>query len=104
MRSALIQKRDSNINRFPPVPYRSKPAGSKKTLHLIDLKDETFIMFAEETLLKAIDNLTEAFQSIAAVPYVIQVDNILSQRIMVKLNQRITVGTIGFGMMMAGAF
>lgn len=67
------------------------PLSKKESICLADLKDESFILFSEETLSKASENLIKAYAPLGITPQIVPVNNIPSQRISVKLNQGIAI-------------
>ncbi|MGL5434666.1 MAG: LysR family transcriptional regulator [Lachnospiraceae bacterium] len=67
------------------------PLSQKEELYLADMKDETFIIFAKETMSSAMYHLNEYYKPLGVAPHIVPVDNIPSQRIFVKLNQGIAI-------------
>ncbi len=67
------------------------PLSQKEHLYLEDMKNETFIMFSEETMSNALSNLIECYKPLGVTLNIVPVDNIPSQRIFVKLNQGIAI-------------
>jgi len=67
------------------------PLSRTEHLYLEDMKDETFIIFSRETMSNAMKHLIEYYQPLGVVPNIVPVDNIPSQRILVKLNQGIAI-------------